>query len=523
MPQIDTERLEKYADIVYNRANYFNDYTLQTIGRRIKNIGELSAYDQQTLKNMADISGDMEAITKELARITELNIADIEEIYSKTVEDGVNSYKPLYDFKGMKFVPLAENEYAKFLVNHWAAATSETIVNLSRTKALCFTKYDAYGNVVDVTPLEGAFQKAIDDAVIAKASGTVDFQTAMRETIKQLGGSGVRVNYGSGVTRSIESMVRQNLLYGAKQAALAYDDYIGEELGCDGFEVDYHPNARPSHVFMGGEMFSYKGDVTIDGKTYKDGAKALARLGDYGCLHFKINVILGISESAYDRKWLDEQKAKDSELIEYNGIEKTGYEWKRSQRRIERMVRNERNTATLAEAAGDKTLVRNANEKIAAYSAKYNDLCAKTGLQPTLERMATVMEKSLTTVDNIDDKVYNNIRRIVRFDNQSIREWYVSVVSDIPNQIDKRLPFEAQARRAFDLRNQYKYTARVAMSDREAAKGLNKKKPVLTFDELLKDKMKRKKITEEEALVDIFETASKTNPDVNKEFGIGGE
>ena len=43
---------------------------------------------------------------------------------------------------------------------------------------------------------------------------------------------------------------------------------------------------------MGGKMYAYEGTVTIGGKTYENGSEALARLGDYGCLHFKTDVIL---------------------------------------------------------------------------------------------------------------------------------------------------------------------------------------------------------------------------------------
>ena len=167
MPQIDEQKLNEYADAVFNRCNYFNDYTLSTIGRRIKSIGQLNTADQIALKNMADISGDMAAITKKLAEITKMNISDIEKIYTQTVTDGVNSYKPLYDFKGMQFVPFEQNEFAQQLVRNWAVQTAEEMINLSRTKALCFDKYNLAGDVVGSTPLSGAFQKAIDDAVIA--------------------------------------------------------------------------------------------------------------------------------------------------------------------------------------------------------------------------------------------------------------------------------------------------------------------------------------------------------------------
>lgn len=401
MPQIDENKLNEYADAVFDRCNYFNDYVLETIGRRIKATGQLSAADQAALKNMADISGDMDAITKKLAEITGQNIADIEDIYTQVLTDGVNTYEPLYDLKGMTFLPFEQNEFAKQLVRHWAAETAGELVNLSRTKALCFDRYNLAGEVIGSTPLAGAFQKAIDDAVIAVSTGTVDFNTAMRKTVEQLGGSGVKVHYGSGVNRSLSAMVRQNLLYGAKRASQAYEEQVGKELGCDGFEVDYHAHPRPSHAFMGGRMYSYKGTVRIGGRVYEDGAEALERLSDYGCLHFKTDVILGISEPRYDEAWLSAQKRKDAEPIAFDGRQKTAYEWQQVQRELERAVRRENSTAVMARASGDKVLARRCREKTAAYREKYDALCDAVGLEKRYNRMAAYGAKA---VDNAEKR-----------------------------------------------------------------------------------------------------------------------
>ena len=388
MPQIDTERLEEYAQKIYDRYEYFNNYTLETIARRIKATGELSAYDQQALKNIADISGDMQAITKKLAEITEMNISDIESVYGQVMTDGVNTYKPLFDFKGMRFTPFEENDFAKQLVRNWAAETAGTMINLSRTKAIGFDKYDVYGNVIGSTPLEGAFEQAISEAVVAVSAGNVDFSTAMAKTVERLGASGVKACYGSGVNRSLPAMVRQNILYGAKQSAQSYDEHIGKELGCDGFEVDAHSGCRPSHEFMQGKMYSYKGRKVIGGKVYEDGSEALARLGDYGCLHFKIDVILGVSVPRYSAAELERIHKETTELIEYDGKEKTLYEWKQTQRRFERAVRNEQQKADMFEAAGMKRKAGDCKDRIKAYRSTYDDMCKNVkGLEPRLNRM----------------------------------------------------------------------------------------------------------------------------------------
>ena len=128
-------------------------------------------------------------------------------------------------------------------------------------------------------------------------------------------------------------------------------------------------------------------------------------------------------------------------------------------------------------------------------------------------------ESGIIESDKIDLSKYIG-KDIVETDNQHIREWYYANVSDIPNQIDKSLPFIDQVKQAFNLRNNYKHKARIAMSDVETASELERLRPAPIFEELIENKMKRKNLTYQEALEDILQTASKTNPDVNKEFGL---
>ena len=109
---------------------------------------------------------------------------------------------------------------------------------------------------------------------------------------------------------------------------------------------------------------------------------------------------------------------------------------------------------------------------------------------------------------------------IIERDNQHVREWYVANVSDIPNQIDRSKPLIDQAKQAYALRTQYKHAARAAMTDTETAKLLDEERPALTFEELLDRKMRFKGMTKDEAIKDILKTASKTNDNVNKEFGL---
>lgn len=389
MPIVDVDKLEAYAQVIYGRENQFNSYVLKTIARRIKKVGKLSAYDQEALKHVADISGDMEKITKELARITKMNISDIEGIYAKVVVDGENSYKPLYDFKNITPVPFSENDKLQKMVRHWSEMTASEMINLSHTKAIGFT--DRFGNFTDI---QGAYQQTIDDAVVSISHGTMDFNSSMRETIKRLGGSGVVTNYGSGVTRSLDAMIRQNLLWGAKQVAQKYDDYVSEELGLDGFEVDAHSGCRPSHEFMQGQIYSYHGRKIVHGIWYEDGGEALKRLEDYGCLHFKMGVLLGYSEPRYSQADLDRIEKETTEKLEYNGKEKTLYEWKQTQRKLERETRKAQIRSDMFKESGNNIAAKEYRDKANAIKKAHNDLADSVpGLYDHSERMRTYFKK----------------------------------------------------------------------------------------------------------------------------------
>lgn len=109
---------------------------------------------------------------------------------------------------------------------------------------------------------------------------------------------------------------------------------------------------------------------------------------------------------------------------------------------------------------------------------------------------------------------------ILKRGNTDVRKWYIDSVSRIPDSIDPSLPMYEKALKAFEARNRIRTQARNMMADEETRKKLEKERPNKTFEELIQSKMKRKGMTREEAIADIYETATKTNADVNKELGL---
>ena len=110
---------------------------------------------------------------------------------------------------------------------------------------------------------------------------------------------------------------------------------------------------------------------------------------------------------------------------------------------------------------------------------------------------------------------------IGKLDNLTVREWYVYHDERIHDEIPLDGTMEQIARQAFDLRNLYRQQARMLMADTKERQRLERERPNKSWEDLIKDKMERKKMTRQQAIEDIYKTAIKSNKKVNAKFGLG--
>ena len=104
-------------------------------------------------------------------------------------------------------------------------------------------------------------------------------------------------------------------------------------------------------------------------------------------------------------------------------------------------------------------------------------------------------------------------------DNVEARKWYLEQERKIPEQIDRSLPLEEQAKQAFDLRNQYRTRARELMSDRVLAEQLEKLEPNLTWEQIMQKQMD-KGLSGDDIYQAIIESSQRSRKSVNKELGL---
>ena len=123
--------------------------------------------------------------------------------------------------------------------------------------------------------------------------------------------------------------------------------------------------------------------------------------------------------------------------------------------------------------------------------------------------------------ERLNSLEYSQMRGLkASLSNKEARIWYKTHDENIPNLIDKSKSIEAQARQACNLRNKYRTQTRELMADQKERKRLDRDRPNKSFEELIVHKMTDKKLSRQEAIEDIYKTATKTNKEVNERLGL---
>lgn len=395
---LDEKTLAALPEAVYARLNKLNQTYLTQIGKKVKEIGALSKSDLHKLQRMQTYGADLEA---ELERITAKNADEIRSIIETVAKDTYGAALPAMTARGIAHIPYEENTALKRYVESIARQTVGEYTNLTQHTAFCIfgadgtTKsfFEANSRKIP-TSLSDTYTRVIDEAVTAAQMGEIDYQSAMRQTMRALSDCGIRtVDYATGYSRRLDTAVRQNVLWGIKQCAMGTAEQVGEDFGADGWEISYHANPRPSHVAMGGRQYAAGSTGrTVGGKYYPPFSDAPnapeTLLQDYNCLHRKFPIMLGISEPAYDDDELAALNARDRQTFEYEGKQYTGYEATQVQRRLETEMRRQKDRANLFAVSGDEDGRRAAQEKLNILTRKYKEFSDAAGLDTHKERMS---------------------------------------------------------------------------------------------------------------------------------------
>lgn len=429
----DISKLQTYEDYIANNITEWEAESIARVCRKIGKIGQMSKKELEKFYADKEAKKEWDRIVSALAIATALNIRTLKKAYISELEAWEKQNEYLYQYRGKK--PLGvKNGALQVIIDRYVKQNGKDILNLTNTKAL--SVLDRNGNPIR---FQDAIYKSFGDAVKTVTEGKADFYTTMRQTVQNLGGGGCRVNYGEGITRRLDTVVRQNVAYGIKQSHKEYNEIVGREIGADGIEIDYHSNSRPSHRYMQGKQYAKGAEgKTVNGVFYPSAEKegVYDRLyEDYNCRHYETDIILGVSEPRYSAEELKRFEEQDKRIYKIGNIEKDGYGWSQTMRGLEADIRKSKDEINaLSALGGNEAKIKELKNRINVFQSKYDEISDITGIANEKRRLSVQKPQNLLTNNtngiimkkgkgfelsiyvNSNDKLYEYARNITPLD-----------------------------------------------------------------------------------------------------------
>lgn len=352
---------------------------LAAMGEHIKNIGSLLPSDVHRLTEMRRSGLNTERIQREIVKSAEISVADLNTVFRAVAESNQQFAEQWF---GSSRTPRVKG-----------APQLSTPIERS-IKAQLRVTAQAFKNLSQTTIQSGAYQNAVDAAVSAVQSGVTDYTSAIRNAVREAGRDGLRVQYPSGVTRRLDTAVRQNVLDGVRSLNNDILQQLGNEYGADGIELSAHALCAEDHLPYQGKQFSTEDFAQLQNTLERP-------FGQWNCRHTMFPIILGVSKPVHTPEELAAYARNSQELIEIDGRTKTRYEWTQEQRRIETAIRQQKDVANLAKACGDDTLRREAQANINALQNRYAQISKAAGLAEQPQRMNVAGFRSVKVDPNL--------------------------------------------------------------------------------------------------------------------------
>lgn len=402
-------------------------------------------HQHQKLRAMGMLESDIEA---QLAGMSGKSREEIQRLMQEAVEKSLTEDAAIYAAAGMGEVDPFAVSSIKGILRAGATQTGGLFTNLTRTTANTATKQ---------------FEDALDRAWLQVSTGAFDYNSAVRNAIKDLSRQGVgAIRYPSGHVDTLEVAVRRAVVTGVNQTSAKAQLALMDELDVDLVETTAHAGARPDHQEWQGQVFSRSGRHP----KYRDFVEATgygtgAGLCGWNCRHSFYPFVEGGTQ-AYTWDMLDDYAAQS---YTYNGKKMTEYEVTQEQRSIERSIRRWKREEVAMQAAGKD--IGEAQAKVAAWQGRMRDFISQTGLKRdgareqiggnavfTLSKKSGIIgavekkagDAGVRYVGKLDKKIYSCVTADITTDEVIITDERIEHIQDHhPGHFEKIYPYLRKA------------------------------------------------------------------------------
>ena len=352
------EKIAAALDVFQLRVDRVKEKYLRMVGEHIAKIGKISSTDIQLIEQLRKMDVTMQTIEQELAAVLRRNLVDVRQLLKNAATSVYGDAARFYDQPSFK-----NNVVMQQILAGQIRVTDGALLNLSRTTLRSTT-----------------YRQAVDDAVQAVQSGVTTYTKAIESGLRDIAGEGLRVRYPSGITRRVDTAMRQNILDGVRSINQRIANAVGQEFQSDGVEISAHADCAEDHLDIQGRQFTNEEFDRLQNTLERP-------IGELNCKHFAFPVVIGISEPSRTDEELETVNKQSAEKVTIDNQTKTRYNWTQEQRKLETAVRYQKDVVVLARAAGADDLVRTAESNIKALRAEYRKISKAADIPTQYDRM----------------------------------------------------------------------------------------------------------------------------------------
>ena len=348
----DDERLEELRKRAAAIAEPIWETLLRDIVRRVRGAGGITSTAEYQIYRTEQLGLAEKAIKAVLAEQLKISDAAIDMLFEELRDETVR---------------FEENAELRQLVEAYGAVSK-------KAAAADYEGLWAPGPDGKLYTVKEAYGKIMDFAWMQTATGTYDFQTAVREATKKLLERGLRVIPGKdGRSYRLEYAVRSYITNRMGEMFNAVNQMNYDAIGADGWEISAHPAPAPDHAPYQGRQYSKEEYDRIN--------NSLARkFGWWNCRHLVYPVRLGVSPRAYSDEQLQKYLDDNEKGVWYNGQHYTLSEARDRKRQLESLISQTKYDILAAE--GDEQLLKERQIRLQNQRREYERFCRETEQEP---------------------------------------------------------------------------------------------------------------------------------------------
>lgn len=380
------EEMQGIPDSLVSLFDDFDEWVIRDYSKRVAEAAKISSTTDWLLARSSEMGLTKRKLKEKIRELLGMSEEEIERVIQGTADSVILTEADRLRIAKDTLNGIRTNTELGQYLESIIKQTRGTFQNITGTMG--FTMNNGNRKFVG---LADAYVEACDLAQMQVSTGVLDYNTACRQAVRAVSGSGVScidyaIGYESGFALSVRSAVQMAVRTGTNQLCGHINEQIALDIGTDLVEVTAHAGARPDHALWQGGVYS------LSGKSLKyRSLKSATRYGEgdglagWNCRHMFFAYVEG-APRMYSKERMAEINALDKKIITWNGRNMSYYDATQKARAYERSILVSKRKLIGFDAQEDSEAFTAESIRLQRKKDIYRDFCDSAGLWERWER-----------------------------------------------------------------------------------------------------------------------------------------